>query len=116
MIKKTKLIMLAGAVVAGIGALCVFGRKVKHTDDEDEMGINEIFSNCKEMFDEVPVATLNAVYKNAEKLYTALGHMYYLGYDKDGDFIKAKVIDDEDDTYVQIYYIDGKVQWRLAIC
>ena len=47
MIKKTKLIMLAGAVVAGIGALCVFGRKVKHTDDEDEMGINEIFSNCK---------------------------------------------------------------------
>ena len=116
MIKKTKLIMLAGAVVAGIGALCVFGRKVKHTDDEDEMGINEIFSNCKEMFDEVPVATLNAVYKNAEKLYTALGHMYYLGYDKDGDFINAKVIDDEDDTYVQIYYIDGKIQWRLAIC
>lgn len=116
MIKKTKLIMLAGAVVAGIGALCVFGKKVKHTDDEDEMGINEIFSNCKEMFDEVPVATLNAVYKNAEKLYTALGHMYYLGYDKDGDFIKVKVIDDEDDTYVQIYYIDGKIQWRLAIC
>ena len=116
MVKKTKLIMLAGAVVAGIGALCVFGRKVKHTDDEDEMGINEIFSNCKEMFDEVPVATLNAVYKNAEKLYTDLGHMNYIGYDKDGDFIKAKVIDDEDDTYVQIYYIDDKIQWRLTIC
>lgn len=114
--KKTKLIMLAGAVVAGIGALCVFGKKLKHTDDEDEMGINEIFSNCKEMFDEVPVATLNAIYKNAEKLYTALGHMYYLGYDKDGDFIKAKVIDDEDDTYVKIYCIDDEIQWRLAIC
>lgn len=114
--KKTKLIMLAGAVVVGIGALCVIGRKVKRNDDEDEMGINEIFSNCKEMFDEVPVATLNAVYKNAEKLYTDLGYMYYLGYDKDGDFIKAKVIDGEDDIYVQIYCVDDEIQWRLAIC
>lgn len=114
--KKTKLIMLAGAVVAGIGALCVFGKKLKHTDDEDEIGINEIFSNCKEMFNEVPVVTMNAICKNAEKLYTDLGHMYYLGYDKDGDFIKAKIIDDEDDTYVQIYCIDNEIQWRLAIC
>ena len=114
--KKTKLIMLAGAVVAGIGALCVFGRKAKHTDDEDEIGINEIFSNCKEMFNEVPAATLNAIYKSGKELYTALGHMCYLGYDKDGDFIKAKVIDDEDDVYVEIYCIDGEIQWRLLIC
>lgn len=114
--KKTKLIMLAGAVVTGIGALCVFGRKAKHTDDNDEIGINEIFSNCKEMFEEVPVSTLNAIYKNGKELYTALGHMYYLGYDKDGDFVKAKVIDDEEDTYVEIYCIDDEIQWRLSIC
>ena len=112
--KKTKLIMLAGAVVAGIGALCMVNKKLACDTDDDDLGINDIFSNCKEMFEEVPAAMLDAVYRDRERLYTVLGQMAYLGYDKDGDFIKARIIDDEEDTYVELYVLDGTVQWRLS--
>ena len=112
--KKTKLIMLAGAVVAGIGALCMVNKKLACDIDDDDLGINDIFSNCKDMFEEVPASMLSAIYKDRKKLYTSLGHMAYICYDEDGDFIKAKAIDEDEDTYVELYIHDGEIQWRLS--